>query len=75
LPATGAPTERLVLIHAGAPLDRAAALAWLRERMDPVFLPRTFIHVDRLPRVDTGKLPRAALDLLYAQRQSNGPRS
>lgn len=74
LPATGAPTERLVLIHAGAPLERAAALEWLRERMDPVFLPRTFIHVDRLPRTDTGKLPRAALDRLYAERQSKASR-
>ena len=75
LPATGSPTERLVLIYAGTPLDRAQALAWLRERMDPVFLPRTFIHVERLPRTDTGKLPRAALDQLYAQRQAKGPRA
>jgi acyl-coenzyme A synthetase/AMP-(fatty) acid ligase len=75
LPATASPTERLVLIHAGAPLDRAAALRWLRERMDPVFLPRTFIRVERLPRADSGKLPRAALDQIYAQRQPKGPRA
>ncbi|NPC57957.1 AMP-binding protein [Caenimonas soli] len=68
LPATGAPTERLVLIHAGPPLDRAATEAWLRERMDPVFLPRTIIRVDRLPRTESGKLPRAALDQIYADR-------
>jgi acyl-coenzyme A synthetase/AMP-(fatty) acid ligase len=66
LPATGAPTERLVLIHAGGRLDRAATLRWLRDRMDPVFLPRTIIRVDKLPRTETGKLPRAALDGIYA---------
>jgi acyl-coenzyme A synthetase/AMP-(fatty) acid ligase len=66
LPASDSATERLVLIHAGDPLDRAAAEAWLRERMDPVFLPRVFIHVDRLPRAGAGKVPRAALDEIYA---------
>jgi acyl-coenzyme A synthetase/AMP-(fatty) acid ligase len=34
--------------------------------MDPLFLPRTIIRVERLPRTETGKLPRAALDQLYA---------
>ena len=72
LPATGAPTERLVLIHAGAPLDRTAAEAWLRERMDPVFLPRAFIHVDRLPRTGSGKLQRSALDEIFAAWSSRG---
>lgn len=67
LPDTGEPAERLVLIHAGAPLDRAAALAWLRERLDPAFLPRAFIQVEALPRSGPGKLARAALDALYAQ--------
>ncbi len=66
LPASEAPVERLVLIHAGAALDRALIEAWLRERVDPVFMPRTIIRVARLPRTATGKLPRAALDELYA---------
>jgi acyl-coenzyme A synthetase/AMP-(fatty) acid ligase len=66
LPASDAPAERLVLIYAGDPLNHAAAEAWLRERMDPVFLPRTFIRVDRLPRVGPGKVPRPALDEIYA---------
>ena len=64
-PATGAATERLVLIHAGPALDRASTEAWLRERMDPVFLPRTVIRVDQLPRAANGKLPRSALDAVY----------
>ena len=65
LPATGAAVERLVLIHGGAALDRATTEAWLRERMDPVFLPRTVIRVDQLPRAANGKLPRSALDAVY----------
>ncbi len=68
LPATGSPTERLVLILAGAPLDRQVVLDWLRERMDHAFLPRVIIEVDRLPRTEAGKLPRAALDDFYAAR-------
>jgi acyl-coenzyme A synthetase/AMP-(fatty) acid ligase/3-hydroxymyristoyl/3-hydroxydecanoyl-(acyl carrier protein) dehydratase len=66
LPAGDAPGERLVLIHAGEPLDRKATEAWLRERMDPAFLPRVYIRVDQLPRHGAGKLPRAALDDIYA---------
>ena len=65
LPSTQSPTERLILIHAGQILDRAAAEAWLRARIDPVFLPRAFIAVDRLPRASTGKIARAALDEIY----------
>ncbi|HEX5539285.1 MAG TPA: AMP-binding protein, partial [Methylophilaceae bacterium] len=45
-------------------LDAAAVLAALRERIDPVFLPRPLIFVDALPRNSTGKLPRAALQQL-----------
>jgi acyl-CoA synthetase (AMP-forming)/AMP-acid ligase II len=70
LPPTGSPTERLCLIHAGSALDRTATDQWLRERLDPVFLPRTIIHVDRLPRGDNGKLSRPALDRLYEQWQA-----
>jgi acyl-coenzyme A synthetase/AMP-(fatty) acid ligase len=37
----------------------------LRRRLDPVFLPRPLLLVPRLPRNETGKLPREALrDLL-----------
>jgi len=65
LPATGAPGERLILIHAGAPLDRTQVEAWLRARIDPVFLPRAIVRVDNLPRATHGKLPRQALDAIY----------
>jgi acyl-CoA synthetase (AMP-forming)/AMP-acid ligase II len=70
LPATGSPTERLYLIHSGPALDRAATEQWLRARLDPVFLPRTLIRVDRLPRSDNGKLQRQALDQVFAQWQA-----
>lgn len=67
LPSSGAPDQRLVLVYAGQPLDHDAVRAWLRERVDPVFVPRTIIQVERLPRADNGKLPRPALDALCAQ--------
>ena len=74
LPATGNPTERLCLVYAGASLERAATRRWLRARLDPVFLPRDFIRLDRMPRSDNGKLRRHVLDAAYAQWQS-APRS
>ena len=73
LPATGNPTERLCLIHSGPALDRAATDQWLRARLDPVFLPRTLIRVDRLPRSDNGKLPRQALDRVFEQAAARPP--
>ena len=70
LPPTGNPTERLCLIYSGPPLERMATRRWLRTRLDPVFLPRDFIRLDRLPRSDTGKLRLHALDLAYSEWQS-----
>ena len=39
----------------------------LRGRVDPVFLPRRVVRVARLPRTETGKLPRQALLALAAE--------
>jgi len=36
----------------------------LRQRIDPVFLPRPLIMVERLPRNATGKLPHGELQHL-----------
>jgi len=48
-----------------APTLSAAALAeHLRRRIDPAFLPRPLIMVERLPRNATGKLPQQALQSL-----------
>ena len=42
-------------------LDAARLTEALRQRIDPVFLPRPLLFVERLPRNSTGKLPREAL--------------
>ena len=47
-------------------LDTAHLTEALRQRIDPVFLPRPLLLVPRLPRNSTGKLPRAALQALAA---------
>jgi acyl-coenzyme A synthetase/AMP-(fatty) acid ligase len=49
-------------------LDAPRLLAALREHIDPVFLPRPLLMVDALPRNNTGKLPRAALQALFQAR-------
>lgn len=43
----------------------------LRMRIDPVFLPRPLLFVPRLPRNETGKLPREAL-LKLAEQHAKG---
>jgi acyl-coenzyme A synthetase/AMP-(fatty) acid ligase len=55
---------RLVAFAVAPGMDAAQLLARLRERLDPVFLPRPLVLVDRLPRQITGKLPREALKAL-----------
>jgi acyl-coenzyme A synthetase/AMP-(fatty) acid ligase len=47
-------------------LDAPRLLAALRERIDPLFLPRPLLFVARLPRNSTGKLPQEALRSLAA---------
>jgi acyl-coenzyme A synthetase/AMP-(fatty) acid ligase len=47
-------------------LDAARVLEALRQRIDPVFLPRPLLLVARLPRNSTGKLPQEALRSLAA---------
>lgn len=42
-------------------LTPKSLLAALRQRVDPVFLPRPLLFLDELPRNSTGKLPREAL--------------
>jgi acyl-coenzyme A synthetase/AMP-(fatty) acid ligase len=50
-------------------LDAAAITAELRRRIDPVFLPRPLLLVERLPRTATGKLPQQALRSLASAEQ------
>ena len=51
-------------------LDAARLTEALRQRIDPVFLPRPLVFVERLPRNSTGKLPREALRSLAAASTS-----
>lgn len=41
--------------------------AALRQRLDPVFLPRPLLFVDQLPRNATGKLTRSSLQALFGE--------
>lgn len=52
-------------------LSPGKVMAALRESLDPVFLPRPLLFVEKLPRNSTGKLPRQALQQLFAQAASN----
>lgn len=56
-------------------LDAAQLMEALRQRIDPVFLPRPLLLVERLPRNSTGKLPREALQSLAAASGSASPPS
>jgi acyl-coenzyme A synthetase/AMP-(fatty) acid ligase len=53
-------------------LDAARLTEALRRRIDPVFLPRPLLFVERLPRNSTGKLPREALRSLAASASGSG---
>jgi acyl-coenzyme A synthetase/AMP-(fatty) acid ligase len=50
-------------------LDAARLTEALRQRIDPVFLPRPLLLLERLPRNSTGKLPREALRALVSSGQ------
>jgi acyl-coenzyme A synthetase/AMP-(fatty) acid ligase len=52
---------RLCAVVVAPDLTPAQLRESLRQRIDPIFLPRPTIFVDRLPRNATGKLPRADL--------------
>ncbi len=45
-------------------LDAAAVRAALRERIDPVFMPRPLVLLEQLPRNSTGKLTRETIEAL-----------
>lgn len=54
-------TTRLAALVVAPGLTAETLLARLRERIDPIFLPRPLRFVEALPRNPTGKLPREAL--------------
>lgn len=59
-------TARLAAFVVAPELDARTLLRALRERIDPVFLPRPLVLLQGLPRNPVGKLPRAELEALYA---------
>ena len=73
-PTGGTGTPRLLAFAVLAPgVSIDAVLQWLRQQLDPAFVPRALIPVPSLPRRETGKLPREALASLletYRARSS-----
>ncbi|MEP6701703.1 MAG: AMP-binding protein [Betaproteobacteria bacterium] len=71
----GEPPDGITRLHAAvvAPtLDHSQLTRALRERVDPAFMPRRIVFVDKLPRNATGKLPATVLQSLFARRDRGG---
>ena len=58
---------RVAAVVVAPELEAASLTEQLRKRIDPAFMPRPLLFVDRLPRNATGKLPHAALQALVAR--------
>ena len=58
---------RLAALVVAPGLTSEAIMSALRQRIDSAFLPRPLCMVDALPRNETGKLPRTAVDTLMAK--------
>ncbi|MGO1002230.1 AMP-binding protein [Lysobacter sp. CA196] len=56
--------RRIAALAVAPTLDEAEILQALRQSIDPVFLPRPLRRVDALPRNETGKLPRHAVEAM-----------
>ena len=69
LPDTTQAEVRLTAFAVAPGMEKAAILAQLRDRIDPVFLPRPLLLVEALPRNAAGKLSRDALTALAAPTQ------
>ncbi len=60
------PTARLLTFVVAPDRTPEEILGALREKIDPIFLPRRVVRVERLPRNEIGKLSRQALRALDA---------
>jgi acyl-coenzyme A synthetase/AMP-(fatty) acid ligase len=69
----GDSVARLAAVVVAPSLDRPTLMAELRRRIDPAFLPRPLLIVERLPRNNTGKLPRSALESLLQENGQGRP--
>jgi acyl-coenzyme A synthetase/AMP-(fatty) acid ligase len=63
----GRGVTRLMAFVVAPGLSRDAIMRALRRRIDAAFLPRPLLLVDALPRNETGKLPRVAIEDLIAR--------
>jgi 3-hydroxymyristoyl/3-hydroxydecanoyl-(acyl carrier protein) dehydratase len=70
--ASGTGVSRLTAAVVAPGLSIAQLTEQLRQRIDPVFLPRPLLLVERLPRNATGKLPQHALQALALQQVKTG---
>ncbi|MEH6416275.1 AMP-binding protein [Pseudomonas sp. CGJS7] len=61
--------RRIAALAVAPGLDEARILHALRQSIDPVFLPRPLRCVSALPRNETGKLPRHALEAMLHDTQ------
>lgn len=64
--------QRLAALVVAPRHTPAEILGALRERLDPVFLPRPLVRVDALPYNDTGKLPRPKLQAELDRHLNSG---
>ena len=69
----GALESRLCAVVVAPGLSAGQLRAALRQRIDPIFLPRPMMFVERLPRNATGKLPRADLLALLDRHGRSAP--
>jgi acyl-coenzyme A synthetase/AMP-(fatty) acid ligase len=69
---TGTGVARLAAAVVAPTLSVSQLTEQLRQRIDPVFLPRPLLLVDRLPRNATGKLPHQALQSLVGRQGRAG---
>ncbi|MCI4410046.1 MAG: AMP-binding protein [Thiotrichales bacterium] len=56
---------RLCLFVVSSNHSKSILISQLKQKIDAVFLPRPIIFVEKLPRNETGKLPRLALEQLF----------
>jgi acyl-coenzyme A synthetase/AMP-(fatty) acid ligase len=68
--AVGGAVRRMIAIVVAPDKTSADILQALSPMIDPAFMPRPLLCVERLPRNETGKLPRAALTELVQKLSS-----
>ena len=67
LPDSNSPDQRLVIIYVSDHLGNKELRKALASKIDPNFVPRSLIKVDRLPRGDRGKILAGSLAHIHAQ--------